>query len=124
MTKKDLAHVLHYDAACVFGQPTVIILNRDPRIDNDFLLSMSALQGTSHRLTVSYRPRGNGQAEAYNKEIFTKLKMFCLDPTRRVDWDQSVQQCTFAYDTSVHTAHGLTPFFLVREFHPSTLFSL
>jgi hypothetical protein len=96
MTKEDLAHVLHYDVACGVGQTRLVISDRDPRIDNDFLLSMSAaaLQGTSHRLTVSYRPCDNGQAEAYNKEIVTKLKMFCWNPTRRVDWDQSVRECT------------------------------
>jgi hypothetical protein len=124
MNKEQLAEALYYDVFLVHGIPQVIVSDRDPRIDNAFIKLLSSKQGTQHRLTVAYRPRGNGQAEAYNKDIVTKLKMFCYAPARAVDWDITVKECAHAYNTSVHSATGYTPFYLVHGYHPSSLYTL
>jgi hypothetical protein len=81
MTKTQFAHALVHD----HGSPRVIISDRDPRIDNDFIRQLKTLQGISHRFTVAYPPQGNKQAEAINKEIITQLRMYCSDPFRAQD---------------------------------------
>jgi hypothetical protein len=48
MTKTQFAHALHHDLFCVHGSPRVIISDRDPRIDNDFIRQLETLQGISH----------------------------------------------------------------------------
>jgi hypothetical protein len=75
------AHVLHHDLTCVHGSPRVIISDQEPCIDNDFIRQLEVLQGITHRFTVAYRPQSNGQAEAFNTVVVTKLRMYCSDPT-------------------------------------------
>jgi hypothetical protein len=124
MTKTQFAHALHHDLFCVHGSPRVVISDRDPRIDNDFIRQLEILQGISHRFTVAYRPQGNGQAKAINKEIITKLPMYCSDPSRAQDWDSTVRSAARAYNNTIHTAHGYTLFFLTHGYHPSSLYTL
>jgi hypothetical protein len=124
MTRVQLADALYYHVFCTHGVPQVIISDRDRRIDNEFFKQLSARQGTSHRLTVSHRPQGNGQAESLNKELVTKLRMYASDLSRAADWDLTVKECVYAYNTSVHSAHGFTPFFLLHGYHPSSLYTL
>jgi hypothetical protein len=117
MSKHELAETLHYKLLCAHGIPRVIVFDRDRRIDNDFFRHLNQVQGTTHRLTTSHRPQGNGQAKALDKELLTKLKAYCSDPARVADWDTTIQACVHAYNTSVHTAHGYTPFYLVHGYH-------
>lgn len=83
-----------------------------------------AKQGTFQRLTTSYRPQGNGQVENLNKELCSKLKMYCSDPSRQADWDITVKECAYAYNTAVHVAHGYTPFFLLTGYDPPSLYTM
>jgi hypothetical protein len=72
--------------------------------------------------TVPYRPQGNGQAKHTNFEV-TKLRMYCSDPQRAHDWDLTVGWCAWAYNNTVHTATGFTPFFLLHGYHLSSLYT-
>jgi hypothetical protein len=123
MTKEQLAEALYY-VFCAYGIPWAIISDRDRRIDNDFFKTLSSLRGTNHRLTVSHRPQGNGQAEDLNKELVTKMKMYATRASRAAKWDLDIKECVYAYNTAVHTAHGFTPFFLTHDYHPSSLYTL
>jgi hypothetical protein len=102
----------------------VIVSDRDTRIDNEFFSLLAAFQGTRQRLTTAHRPQGNGQAEALNKELITKLRAYCYDPARTQDWDSTVAHLAYAYNTSVHTAHGFTPFYLLHGYNPSSAYTL
>jgi hypothetical protein len=73
---------------------------------------------------VAYRPQDNGQAEAINKKIITKLRMYCSDSSRPQDWDSTVLSAAWAYYNTIHTAHGYTPFLLTHGYHPSSLYTL
>jgi hypothetical protein len=82
MTKTHFAHALHHGLFCVHGSPRVIISDSDPHIDNDYMWQLETLQRVSHRFTVPANPKGNGQPEAINKAIVTRLRMHCSGPPR------------------------------------------
>lgn len=124
ISKTQLAHALFEHIYCRFGIPQVIVSDRDTRIDNEFFRILSSLQGTTHRLTTAYRPRGNGQAEAFNKEIINKLRVPCADPSQSQTWDQALPHLVYAYNNTPHSAHKFTPFYLLFGFHPSSLEAL
>lgn len=124
ISKTQLAEALFKHIYCRFGIPQVIVSDRDPRIDNEFFRILSQMQGTSHRLTTAYRPWGNGQAEAFNKEIINKLRAFCADPSQSHAWDQVLPHVVYAYNNTPHSAHGFTPFYLLHGFHPSSIEAL
>jgi hypothetical protein len=117
-SKYDLAHTLFHVIFCRFGIPLVLISDRDPRIDNEFFSRLASFQGTSQRLTSAHRPQGNGQAEGTKQEIVTKLKMYCSSYPH--DWDQKVFRLAYAYNTTVHTVLGETPFYCLHGYHPSS----
>jgi hypothetical protein len=87
-----------------------------PRIDNAFFRELASYQGTCHRIASAHPPKGNDQAEATHKEIFTKLKMHCSSCPH--DWDQKVFHEAYAYNATVHTVLGETPFYCLHGYHP------
>ena len=93
-----------------------------PRIDNEFFRTLASYQGTSQRLTTAHRPQGKGQAEAINKELVTKLKIYCS--SYPYDWDVKVHHLAYAYNTTVHSVTGETPFFCMHGYHPSSAYTL
>jgi hypothetical protein len=124
ISKIQLAEILFYEVFCRYGIPLVIVSDRDPRLDNPFFSQLAALQGTRQRLTTAHRPQGNGQAEALNKEFLNKLRAYCYDPARSEDWDVTIPHMSYAYNTTVHSVTGLTPFFALHGYHPSSVYSL
>jgi hypothetical protein len=101
-----------------------MISDRDPRLNNPFFQKLAALHGTFQRLTTAHRPQGNGQAEALNKELITKLRAYCLDPCRVSAWHISISHLTHAYNTTVHRAHGFATFYLLHGYSPSSAYTL
>ena len=77
---------------------------------------------TRVRLTTAHRPQGNGQAETINKELVTKLKIYCS--SYPYDWDVKVHHLAYAYNTTVHSVTGETPFFCMHGYHPSSAYTL
>jgi hypothetical protein len=125
ITKTQLAETLFYEVFCRYGIPLVLVSDRDPRIDNLFFSQLAALQGTSRRLTTAHRPQGNGQAEAFNKQLINKLKAFCHDSCRSQDWDITIAHLAYAYNTTVHSVHGFTPFYVLHGiYNPSSAYTL
>jgi transposase InsO family protein len=104
--KQQLAETLFNEVFWRYGIPLVIVSDRDPRLENAFFSQLASLQGTSQRLTTAHRPQGNGQAEALNKELMTKLKAYCYDPPHSADWDTFVAHLCSAYNRTVHSSHG------------------
>lgn len=87
----------------------VIVSDRDPRINNEFFRTLASYQGTSQRFTTAHRPQGNGQAEATNKEVVTKLRIYCT--SYPYDWDLKVHHLAYAHNTTVHSVLAETPIF-------------
>ena len=61
--------------------------------------------------STAYNPAVNGLAEAFNKTIIKLLKKFVSSNKR--DWDEKLNECLWAYRTTVRTPTGNTPFSLV-----------
>ncbi len=57
-------------------------------------------------------PQGNGACERANRSILSNLKRILAD-SHASDWDLFLPQAVYAYNTSVHSGTGHTPFFLM-----------
>ena len=74
-------------------------------------------------MSTAYHPQTNGQTEVVNKVITQTLKAYVR--ADQTDWDLSIPNVEFAYNTALHSATGMTPFFLnygKQPYVPSTLF--
>jgi len=61
--------------------------------------------------TTPYHPQGDGTVERANRTLQNMLKIFVNEG--QTDWDRLLPTSTLAYNSSVHTATGHTPYYLV-----------
>ena len=65
---------------------------------------------------IQYRPQTNGLTERFNRTLEEMLSKFVN--TQLSNWDDLLQAAVFAYNTSVHSSTGFTPFEMVHGFNP------
>ncbi|CAH1229798.1 RTL1 [Branchiostoma lanceolatum] len=62
--------------------------------------------------TTPYHPQGDGQVERFNRTLKDTLAKCLAD--HEGDWDKLLPHVALAYNTSVNTTTGFTPFYLVH----------
>lgn len=69
-------------------------------------------------LSSSHHPQHDGQTEIVNKQLVSMLRAYINDDLD--DWALWLHILEFAYNNSMHSSTGTTPFFLLYGFHPRT----
>ena len=101
----------------VHGVPRVIVSDRDTRFTSSFWKEICRSMGTSLAMSSGYHPQTNGQTERANRSIEEMLRGLCgkeakMTGTRGWAWWE------YAYNNSVHSSSGYTPFYLCYGRHP------
>jgi hypothetical protein len=65
------------------------------------------------RLSTTFHPQTDGQTERQNQTLETYLRIFVND--EQDNWASLLPLAEFAYNNSVHSATGLTPFSVVYK---------
>jgi len=99
------------------GLQSEIVSDRDSRFTSEFHTELCKRLGVKRRLSTAYHPQTDGLAEVSNKVIIKMLRAFCED--QKDDWDEYLPMLEFAYNSSVHSATGQTPFMLNTGRQPS-----
>ena len=60
-------------------------------------------------LSTAFHPQTDGQTECQNQTLETYIRMFSND--EQDDWALLLPMAEFAYNNSIHSATGYTPFF-------------
>ena len=66
--------------------------------------------GIDQRTTTAYHLQSNGQCERFNSVLSSALVKYVND--EQDNWDEFVDPCLLAYQTSVNCSTKETPFFL------------
>ena len=69
-------------------------------------------------MSTAFHPQTDGQTERTNQVIEAYLRSFVNK--EQSDWVQLLLMAEYAYNNSVTTATGLTPFYANYGFHPET----
>ena len=75
------------------------------------------LLGIDARTNTFYHPASQGKVERSHQVIANMLAKFVS--SGQTDWDLYVPQCMMAMNTSVHSATGFSPYYLVHGRHPT-----
>ena len=94
-----------------YGFPMFLHSDQGKEFDNTMIHKLSELLGTVKTKTTPYHPRSDGLVERFNRTLLAMLAMFV---SREHDnWDDLLPFMLLAYNTTVHTTTGVTPYRLV-----------
>ncbi|OMO73136.1 reverse transcriptase [Corchorus capsularis] len=120
-TASQLAEIFCKDVCKLHGMPASIVSDRDPKFMSNFWSELFKLQGTKLLHSSAYHPQSDGQSEVLNRCLQTYLRCFASEKPRL--WTKFLHWAEYSYNTSFHTAAGLTPFEDVYGRSPLTVLS-
>ena len=94
-----------------YGFPLFLHSDQGKEFDNAMIHKLSELLGTAKTKTTPYHPRSDGLVERFNRTLLTMLAMFVSQ--EHDNWDDLLPFMMLAYNTTVHTTTGFTPYRLV-----------
>ena len=116
-TSSDLAQMFFDNVVRHWGVPHKIISDRDPRMTAEFWSELWKLVGTKLNMSTADHPQTDGSAERYIGTMMGMVRAFAHKNAK--DWDMYIGALEFAYNDSVHSSTGHTPFQLSIGRDPS-----
>ena len=90
------------------GAPTTIILDRDKIFTSNVWQELMKLLGSNIHMSTAYHPESDGQTERLNQCLEQYLRCMCF--LKPKTWFQWISLAEWWYNTSYHSAIGMTPF--------------
>jgi transposase InsO family protein len=115
-TSKDTAELFLREVFRHHGLPSSIISDRDPRFTAKFWEALQKALGVKLLMSTAEHPQTDGQAEATVKIIQKMLRPFVFQGQ---DWEELLPTLEFAYNDTVQSSTGQTPFYLNYGYHPT-----
>jgi hypothetical protein len=114
----DLAVIFAKEIWRLHGLPSDIISDRDSRFTSAFWKSLLSSLGIRPRMSTAFHPQTDGQTERLNQTIEAFLRAYVNH--KQNDWVELLPLAEFAYNNTITTAHGMTPFYANYGYHPSS----
>ena len=109
-TASDVAKILVREVARHHGLPRSIVSDRDPRFIARFWRGLWKLLRTKLNMSTSYHPQTDGQTERANRTIEDMLRAYVS--SQQDDWDELLPLMEMAYNDSVQSSTGFSPYYL------------
>jgi len=118
-TALDLARIFAKEIWKNHGLPTDIVTDRDLRFTSEVWREFLKILEIRPRMSTAFHPQMDGQTERLNQTIEAYLRAFVGH--EQDDWVRLLPMAEFAYNNSVTTGNGVTPFYANYGFHPQTI---
>ena len=117
MTAEEMAQQFLKTIVSNHGIPKRITSDRDKLFMTKFWTTFTNLVGIDHKMTTAYHPQGNGQTERTNQTIEQYLRHYIN--YEQNDWVTYLPMAQFAFNNTVHSTTGETPFYANYGYHTS-----
>jgi len=114
-TAADLAVVFAQEIWKFHGLPTDIVSDRDSRFTSKIWKEFLWLSGIQPHMSTAFHPQSDGQTKRLNQTIEAYLRAFVSK--EQDDWVQLLPMAEFAYNNSITTGNGMSPFYANYGFH-------
>ena len=108
---KNIAETFIMKWVCVYGFPRTIVSDNGPGFASQVMKDAMASLGIKIHFTLPYHPQSNGACERLNETIVNMLSSYTQEAQNK--WANYLPFVVFAYNTSVHTTTGFTPYRLL-----------
>jgi hypothetical protein len=108
---EEIAEALVKEIICRYGGFGHLISDNGKEFDNRLMAQIMHLLGVKHTTTSPYNPRANGLAENHMRILKDALSMYCQET--QDDWDTHLRGVTMAYNTTVNSQTGFTPYYMM-----------
>jgi transposase InsO family protein len=116
-TTADLVKIFAREIWKLHGLPLDIISDRDSRFTSSTWKVFLGTLGIKPRMSTAFHPQTDGQTERLNQTIEAYLRSFVNHEMN--DWVDLLPMAEFAYNNSVTTATGLSPFYANYGYNPN-----
>lgn len=114
-TKNQTAHttakVLYEKFIVHYRFPDKIHSDQGRNFESSVIKQLCKLADVTKVRTSPYHPMGNGQCERFNRTLLNMLGT--LEPSKKHDWKSYVAPMVHAYNCSVNSSTGYSPYFLM-----------
>ena len=97
----------------VHGVPRMIVSDRDTRCTSSFWRGICRVRGTTLAMSFGFPPQIDGQTERANRSIEDMMRAYM--GRRQNYWDERLGMIGYAYNNSVHSSSGYSPFYTGTE---------
>ena len=99
-----------------FGVPDRLHSDQGSQFESRLFRAMCERLGIHKTRTTPYHPESDGMVERFNRTLKDMISKY-ID-AEGLHWDDSIKTYSMAYNSSVHSATGYTPFYLVHGYEP------
>lgn len=99
------------------GTPDEIISDRGSVFVSKFMRRLYDLLRIRPTPSTAFHPQSDGQTERVNQTLEQILRIFTT--RRQDDWSDFLPIAEFAYNNSLHSATGFSPFYATYGYHPN-----
>jgi len=114
----DLARIFLREVWQLHGLPSTIVSDRDARFTSKFWETITGILKIKRGMSTAFHSQTVGQTERVNQSIEPYLRMFCN--YEQNNSSEMLPMGEYAYNNSVTTATGLSPFYANYGFHLRT----
>jgi transposase InsO family protein len=115
-TSEDTAQLLLQEVFRHHGLPQQIISDQGPQFIAKFWKRLFELLQVMCSLSLPHHPQTDGQSERTIQTLEEYLRYFIN--YQQDNWSMLLSLAEFAYNNSVHTSTGFSPFFALTGYHP------
>ena len=96
---------------CRFSPPEQLHSDQGRQFESELLKEICTLLHIRKTRTTPYHPQCNGMVERINRTLLDMLSTTAGN--HQADWQQHIRKLCLAYNSSIHSSTGVSPFFLM-----------